>query len=164
MKFFAWKEARPILIVMVSAFSIIGIFFTVLGMLYNSSMYCFTIACLLGIVLLFFIYGRLFSCIVLIEQEGIQRKCLKQSVLFKWSDIYEIKVIIFYVKHGGNIGQNVSILMIARRNITYDDKKHISRIVRKCDSKSIIAIKHTAEIENEIKKYYKKNIETEKFN
>lgn len=61
------------------------------------------------------------------------------------------------------MGQNVPIMMISRRNITYDDKKHVSNIVRESNSISIIAMSYTKELENEIKKYYTKDIETEKF-
>jgi hypothetical protein len=163
-KFPVWKEARITCFVMIFAFILFGVFFTVLAVMYDSLMYYLTFFCLFGIALVLFIYRKLLFCTVVVSRNGIDREYKKKkTVSFKWEDIFEIRILIIRVKHGKNMGQNVPIMMISKRNITYDDKKHVSNIVRESNSISIIAMSYTKELENEIKKYYTKDIEIEKF-
>ena len=132
---------------MIFAFILFGVFFTVLAVMYDSLMYYLTFFCLFGIALVLFIYRKLLFCTVVVSRNGIDREYKKKkTVSFKWVDIFEIR-----------------IMMISKRNITYDDKKHVSNIVRESNSISIIAMSYTKELENEIKKYYTKDIEIEKF-
>ena len=71
--------------------------------------------------------------------------------------------MIIRVNHAKGPFEDVSIIMIAGRNITYEDIKHVSGIIRNVKVSLCIVIKYTKELESEIKKYYTKNIEKERF-
>ena len=164
MKFPIWKNVVSYVVVAVCTLVIVGIFFVILAILYAPIIWFLVILCCIAALLCFVEYGKILFCYIIINDQGVQRIYKgKQITFFNWEDVFEIRKVLVHSRSGRVPIQDIPVIMIARRNITYDDKKHITNIIIKCNNISIIALIYTKELENEIKKYYTKDIETEKF-
>ena len=162
MNFPVWKECRANAIILLISLGAISSFFAALAMVVAPICWIFVAVCAVVVVGFLLIYRNVLQCDILVDEQGISRNCKdKPSTFFRWEDIYEIRIIM--TRSGLKLPTDFPILVIARRNILHEDKKHISAIMNQCDNASIIAVQHTKELADEIRKYYTKSIETERF-
>lgn len=71
--------------------------------------------------------------------------------------------MIIRVNHAKGPFEDVPIIMIAGRNITYEDIKYVSGIIRNVKVSLCIVLKYTKELESEIKNTIQKILKKKDF-